>query len=302
MNLHFKKQYAEYWKKRMPKSGVGGYGEVRPFYSTEAYRIDGNHGSSWRTVHLGLDVWTKKGVPVFALLDGVVHSIQNNAGDCNYGPTIILEHQVSDDLCFYTLYGHLSLQTLRDNEIGKPLKKGAKIGDIGAATENGNWPPHLHFQIILDLLGNEGDFPGVSFYERSRTWMSISPDPNWFIPAIKPTTTSGLSTSTIIRSRQKTLGASLSTSYDQPLHVLRGYMQHLYDITGRKYLDTVNNVPHVGHQHPKVVEVAQSQMAVLNTNTRYLHENIVLFAEELLAKMPPELDVVYFVNSGSEGK
>lgn len=92
----------------------------------------------------------------------------------------------------------------------------------------------------------------------------------------------------------------MSISYRKPLHVVRGYMQHLYDDTGRRYLDTVNNVPHVGHQHPRVVRAAQRQIAVLNTNTRYLHENIVRFAEELMATFPPELCVVHFVNSGSE--
>jgi 4-aminobutyrate aminotransferase-like enzyme len=82
--------------------------------------------------------------------------------------------------------------------------------------------------------------------------------------------------------------------------MVRGFKQYLYDTTGRRYLDTCNNVPHVGHQHPRVVQAAQRQTGVLNTNTRYLHKNIVQFAEELLATFPPELSVVYFVNSGSE--
>jgi 4-aminobutyrate aminotransferase-like enzyme len=77
-------------------------------------------------------------------------------------------------------------------------------------------------------------------------------------------------------------------------------MQYLYDTSGRRYLDTVNNVPHVGHQHPRVLEAAMGQIGILNTNTRYLHEDIVIYAEELLATFPPELSVVYFVNSGSE--
>ena len=77
-------------------------------------------------------------------------------------------------------------------------------------------------------------------------------------------------------------------------------MQYLYDANGRRFLDTVNNVPHVGHQHPRVVKAAQRQLGVLNTNTRYLHDNIVQYAEELLATFPPELSVCYFLNSGSE--
>ena len=81
---------------------------------------------------------------------------------------------------------------------------------------------------------------------------------------------------------------------------MRGYKQFLYSKTGRVYLDTVNNVPHVGHQHPRVVEAAQAQIALLNTNTRYLHNTIVDYAEQLLNKFPAELKVIHFVNSGSE--
>ena len=92
----------------------------------------------------------------------------------------------------------------------------------------------------------------------------------------------------------------MSISYSRPIKMVRAYQQYLYDETGRRFLDTVNNVPHVGHQHPKVVEAAKQQIEVLNTNTRYLHDNIVKYAEELLATFPPELSVCHFVNSGSE--
>ena len=112
--------------------------------------------------------------------------------------------------------------------------------------------------------------------------------------------TTVLTTENILNSRRKNLGRSLSISYQKPLHIVRGYGQYLYDSNGRRYLDTANNVAHVGHQHPRVVRAAKRQIEVLNTNTRYLHENIVLFAEELLATFPPELSVVHFVNSGSE--
>jgi 4-aminobutyrate aminotransferase-like enzyme len=82
--------------------------------------------------------------------------------------------------------------------------------------------------------------------------------------------------------------------------MVRGAGQFLIDDTGRRYLDTVNNVAHVGHEHPRVVRAGQRQMAVLNTNTRYLHENLVKFTEALLTTMPPKLNVVFMVNSGSE--
>ncbi|MBK7407760.1 MAG: aminotransferase class III-fold pyridoxal phosphate-dependent enzyme [Saprospirales bacterium] len=281
--------------------GTGGYGEVRPFYVTEAYKVEGNSGPQWRAVHLGVDIWAPPGTPIFAPLDGVVHSFQDNANDCDYGPTIILEHAVSPELTFYSLYGHLSSESLIGLEKGMAIKKGQQIATIGAPPQNGNWPPHFHFQLMLDMLGWEGDFPGAAFPEERAVWMSICPDANLLlsgplvssIPAVR-------SVDEILDIRRQKLGKSLSVSYAKPLHIVRGYMQHLYDVNGRRYLDTVNNVPHVGNAHPDVVRVAQKQLAVLTTNTRYLHEQIVLFAEELLDTLPPELSVVYFVNSGSE--
>ncbi len=104
----------------------------------------------------------------------------------------------------------------------------------------------------------------------------------------------------IITIRKKVLGRNLSISYDKPLKIVRGYMQYLYDYTGRKYLDSINNVAHVGHQHPRIVEEAIKQLSILNTNTRYLHENIILYAQELCSTLPKELNVCYFTNSGSE--
>ena len=104
----------------------------------------------------------------------------------------------------------------------------------------------------------------------------------------------------LILYRQKHLGKSLSLSYEQPLKIVRGKGAFLIDDTGRKYLDTVNNVAHVGHEHPRVVRAGQKQMALLNTNTRYLHDNIVAFASELLKTFPEDLSVVHIVNSGSE--
>jgi len=104
----------------------------------------------------------------------------------------------------------------------------------------------------------------------------------------------------ILQLRKKHLGRNLSLSYSEPLKIVRGVMQYLYDHTGRAYLDTVNNVCHVGHCHPRVVDAAYRQMTVLNTNTRYLHENIVEYARRLCATLPGPLSVCYFVNSGSE--
>src|ERR1043166_9005709 len=104
----------------------------------------------------------------------------------------------------------------------------------------------------------------------------------------------------LMRRRQRFLGKNLSVAYQKPLHIVRGEMQYLYDNEGRRYLDAYNNVAHVGHCHPKVVAAGQRQMELLNTNTRYLSELILEYAEKLTATLPEPLRVCYFVNSGSE--
>ena len=104
----------------------------------------------------------------------------------------------------------------------------------------------------------------------------------------------------LVESRRRALGPSLSLSYSQPLHIIRGWRQHLYDAGGRQYLDCVNNVAHVGHAHPRVNAAAVRQMALLHTNTRYLHENLAEYTERLTAMLPPPLSVAFLVCSGSE--
>jgi len=104
----------------------------------------------------------------------------------------------------------------------------------------------------------------------------------------------------ILEARGRLLGRNLSIAYEKPLNIVRGEMQYLFDDEGRRYLDAYNNVAHVGHCHPKVVAAGQAQMALLNTNTRYLNDLIIRYAERLTATLPEPLSVCYFVNSGSE--
>ena len=130
--------------------------------------------------------------------------------------------------------------------------------------------------------------------------MSICPDANILLGIANLPPPTPLHKDVTLKKRKNILGKSLSISYQEPLAIVRGSGQYLYDETGRRYLDTVNNVAHVGHEHPAVVSAAQKQIAVLNTNTRYLHPKIVEFAEALLATLPDELCVCHFVNSGSE--
>jgi 4-aminobutyrate aminotransferase-like enzyme/Ser/Thr protein kinase RdoA (MazF antagonist) len=286
--------------------GIGRYDEPRPIYTSDAYRVEGNDGPEWRTLHTAIDLFMVAGAPIYAPLAGVVHSFHNNAASRDYGPTIVLEHTIEGGaLTFYTLYGHLSLDSLDGLYEGKPIAKGERIARIGDETVNGQWPPHLHFQLIADMLGMRGDYPGVALPSQRDVRLSISPDPNLILGivdaghgvSLRP---GGMSAAAILEARGRHLGRNLSVSYRAPLTIVRGYLQHLYDENGRRYLDAVNNVPHVGHSHPRVVRAGQRQMAVLNTNTRYLHEDLVRYAERLYATLPAPLSVCYFVCSGSE--
>ena len=279
---------------------IGRYNEARAFYTTDAFAVPGNDSLSWRTVHTGMDFFVKPGESVFAALDGTIHSFANNQAARDYGPTIILEHHVSDDLTFYTLYGHLTTDSLNSIHVGQSIKKGDVIGRVGFRNENGNWPPHLHFQIILNTLGKQGDFPGVAQAQQRALWTSISPDPWLLLTGKSSEQPMSLEKQEIVNFRKQHLGKNMSISYRDPIKMVRGNGIYLLDDSGRRYLDTVNNVAHVGHEHPRVVLAGQRQMAVLNTNTRYLHENMVKFVEELLSTMPPTLNVAFIVNSGSE--
>ena len=111
---------------------------------------------------------------------------------------------------------------------------------------------------------------------------------------------SATDTSSLAGRREKSLPGVLSLSYDTPLHIVRGGGQYLYASDGRAYLDLVNNVCHVGHCHPHVVKALSEQAGKLNTNTRYLHEHVLAYAERLTATLPGALDVCFLVNSGSE--
>ncbi|MFX1475028.1 MAG: aminotransferase class III-fold pyridoxal phosphate-dependent enzyme, partial [Promethearchaeota archaeon] len=280
------------------KVGIGRYNEARMIYIGVQYLATRER----RTIHTGIDLFLKPGTPVLAPLDGKVHSFLNNTTPFDYGPTIILEHKIQDsDLKFFTLYGHLSLDSLEGLTHGKPIKRGEKIAEVGAFPVNGGWPPHLHFQLITDLLDKEGDFPGVALPSQRDIWLSISPDPNLMLKIPKDCFPEArLSRDEILTLREKYIGGVLSLHYRNPLTIVRGYMQYLFDDTGQAYLDAVNNVPHVGHSHPRVVRALSEQAALLYTNSRYLHENMVLFAQRLCATLPEPLSVCFFVNSGSE--
>ena len=277
---------------------AGGYNEIRPFYTTEAYKRDGNSGNEHRTAHLGVDFWVNANESIYAFEKGIVFSIYNNNIHQDYGPTLILEHQIEHQK-IYSLYGHLSLNSLGLFKVGDTIEKGDLIGYIGDKNENGGWVPHLHFQLITDMLDFENNYPGVAFPSEIEIWNLLSPNPGKLFNDLNIETKT-TSKNDILKYRQAHLGKGLSVSYNDPLKMVRGEGVYLINSLGQKYLDTVNNVAHVGHEHERVVKAAKNQISLLNTNTRYLHENINKFAEELLSTFPEELSVVHFVNSGSE--
>ena len=277
----------------------GGYLEPRPLYTATAYDKIGNYGPESRTIHLGIDFWLPTNTPVHALFDGEIAIAVNDHGDKEYGGLVVLKHK-EEDLEFYTLYGHLNPASVLHYQKGDAILKGQKIGVLGDQTVNGNWAPHLHFQVMLSLLDYTTDFPGVAYANQIAVWKSLCIDPNALFHIKNLQTKKNTSNEELIGYRKQHLGKGMSLQYKEPLKMVRGQGVYLLDELGRKYLDTVNNVAHVGHEHPTVVKAGQEQTAVLNTNSRYLHENINLLAQEILDTLPPELSVVHFVNSGSE--
>jgi murein DD-endopeptidase MepM/ murein hydrolase activator NlpD len=160
--------------------GVGGYNEHRVIYR----RSDHFAGTEEpREIHLGIDFWAEAGTPVFAPLDGVVHSFQDNNNFGDYGPTIILEHRTEaphghTPPVRYSLYGHLTRSSLTGLYAGKRFNAGDKLGEIGPYPENGDWPPHLHFQLMTDMLGLKGDFLGVCSLTDRANFLALCPNPN----------------------------------------------------------------------------------------------------------------------------
>lgn len=153
--------------------GIGRYNENRLIYNYSTVFS----GSERRTVHLGVDMWVPPGTEVLAPMSSRVHSFKNNDGNGDYGPTIILEHEIGGRT-FYTLYGHLSLNSLNNLRVGQEFDRGEVIGWVGDYPVNGNWPSHLHFQIITDMQDREGDFPGVCKVSDRFRFAAICPDPN----------------------------------------------------------------------------------------------------------------------------
>jgi len=166
INLTLQQHHARY--------GIGGYGEHRTLYARSKH-FDTEEEP--RRLHLGIDVWGPAGTAVMAPLDGIVHSFAFNNNDSDYGATLILTHHLGG-AGFHILYGHLSLNSLKNRYEGQHVSKGEVIAEFGMRFENGNWPPHLHFQLIVDMQGWKGDYPGVCKFSEREKWLANCPDPD----------------------------------------------------------------------------------------------------------------------------
>ena len=164
-----------YFSETQTKVAFGGYLEHRNLYQRSTVFKDLNIEE--RNIHIGLDLWIKAGTPVLAALDGIIHSFQNNNTLGDYGPTIILEHTIEGET-FHTLYGHLSLESLNKKTEGQKVTKGEIIATLGAPPINGDYAPHLHFQIIKDMQEKKGDYPGVCAKSKLNFYKENCPDPN----------------------------------------------------------------------------------------------------------------------------
>lgn len=158
------------------KVAYGGYNECRNIYQRSQH-FKAQNTTTERNIHLGMDLWLAAGSPVFSPLDGLVHSFKNNSNYGDYGPTLILKH-IYHGLTFYTLYGHLSLDSIASLEVGQHFEQGSCIANLGDASVNGDYPPHLHFQLIRDIGNFVGDYPGVASQQDVAYYLENCPNPN----------------------------------------------------------------------------------------------------------------------------
>ncbi|MGB7786606.1 MAG: peptidoglycan DD-metalloendopeptidase family protein [Salinimicrobium sp.] len=173
--LSSSKAFESFLEQQSKKVAFGGYDEKRGLYKRSL--LFSEDPSLQRNIHLGIDIWAAAGTAVLAVLDGKVHSFKDNNNFGDYGPTIILEHEIQNTR-FYSLYGHLSRTSLAGLHVGQEFQKGEKIAVLGAAEENGDYAPHLHFQLIKDIGSQKGDFPGVCSENDRAAMLTNCPNPN----------------------------------------------------------------------------------------------------------------------------
>ncbi len=285
---------------------IGRYAEPRLIYTHRDFRDQAHRASRRRTLHLGVDLFAPAQTPVCSPIDAVVHAVDYRASPLDYGGVVVLEHQTPQGQLFYTLYGHLAKSSALALTPGAQLKAGETFALLGERHENGGWPPHLHLQLALHTFGKGCDIDGVADPDLREVKLQWCPDPSVLL-GLEHYTVEGRRVQTervpqaqSLSRRAARFPRNLKLSYRQPVAVARGYRHFLFDTDGRPYLDAYNNVPHVGHAHPALVEVTSRQMTRVNTNTRYLQTVQLDYADALVSRLPEPLSVCLFTASGSE--
>ncbi|TNF60648.1 MAG: aminotransferase class III-fold pyridoxal phosphate-dependent enzyme [Rhodobacteraceae bacterium] len=280
---------------------LGHYGEPRLIYTDPAFRKGPWKASDRRTVHMAVDIFAPAGTPVRAPLAGEVVMAEYREGALDYGGMIVLAHDTDAGDRFFTLHGHLDPEFLDRLSEGSRVAAGEAFCRLGAQDVNGGWAPHLHFQILMTTAGMAPAWPGVADPDDLEMWRALCPNPAALMNladakvAYEPPDRAAE-----LARRRARFASNLKLTYSEPVMLLRGWRHHLFDEWGRPFLDAYNNVPHVGHAHPRIQAVAADQLKRMNSNTRYLHPAQTDFADKILSKLPERFEVCFFVNSGSE--
>jgi 4-aminobutyrate aminotransferase-like enzyme/Ser/Thr protein kinase RdoA (MazF antagonist) len=280
--------------------GIGPWGEKRTVYTDKAFESRFIEGLR-RIHHLGVDLFMPAGTPLYTPIAATVKSVEVEHEPLGYGGLVLLEHASEGCPAFLTLWGHMAHSALARLKPGDRLEAGALVGHMGGIGENGGWTPHLHFQMSTDTNLTATEMIGVGETAYLDVWADVFPDAST-LAGIPPEAfhQDGRTRDELVSRRKALLLPNLSISYSEPIKFVRGDGVWLIDNFGRAYLDCFNNVCHLGHTHPDVIEALSRQAGLLNTNTRYLHDNIVEYAERLTATLPEGLTVASFACSGSE--
>jgi hypothetical protein len=278
---------------------VGRYDEPRLLYSSDLFG-SGPAIEERRTVHLGVDLFVAPGTPVHAPLDAVVHLRAHNRAPLDYGPLVILRHSTGDE-AFFTLYGHLSADSLEGLEVGQRVRRGEPFARVGTRDENGGWPPHVHVQVILDLLGRDADFPGVAPASERALWTSLSPDPNLLLRIPKdrfptPRGVPGGDAGRAPRAHRRKRAALLPPAGQGRARVHAAPVRRDRPRLPRRLQQRAAGRPQPPARRarrPGADRPAQYEHALP-------HDRIVEYAARLTRFLPEPLRVCYFVNSGSE--
>lgn len=160
-NIHNKNSYTY---------SIGKYNERRP-----GMYLGPHYEKTDRNIHMGIDIGAPVGTPVYSFYDGEIFLFDYNDGELDYGYTLIIKH-IINNVSLFALYGHLGKSSIENKKIGEHVLKNDKIGFVGSKTENGGWPPHLHFQLSL-VEPKECDLPGVVSDLNKEIALKAFPDP-----------------------------------------------------------------------------------------------------------------------------